>query len=67
VRHGLESEHLFDDGFVSLLVACLESDLRVSDDTPGVSDVSWSPVRIALGQLRVRSPKDRISKSELAR
>lgn len=66
MRHGLESEHLFDDGFVSLLVACLESDLRVSDDAPGVSDVSWSPVRIVLGQLRVRSPKDRISKSESA-
>ncbi len=62
-----ESEHLLDDGFVSLLVARLESDLRVLDDAPGVSNISRSPVRIALRQLRVRSPEDRISKSEPAR
>ena len=62
-----ESEYLLDNGFVSLLVARLESDLRVSDDAPGVSDISRSPVRIALPQLRIRTPKDRISHSESAR
>ena len=62
-----ESEQLPDDDFVSLLVTRLESDLRVSDDAPGVSDVSRSAICIALPQLRIRSPKDRISQSESAR
>lgn len=58
---------VLQDRLVTLLVALLEPDLRVSDDASGVRDVARSPVRVALHKLGIGTPEDRKCKPEFAR